>query len=52
MLTSEPTAAELSAIEAEWPLIEAELAVVDAEIRAVVGGGWPVAAGLAQAAPR
>jgi hypothetical protein len=29
----EPSAADLAAIEAEWPLIEAELAVVDAEIR-------------------
>src|SRR5690349_15973077 len=31
----EPTAAELAAIEAEWPGIEAELAVLDAEIRAL-----------------
>ena len=29
----EPTAADLAAIEAEWPLIEAELALLDAEIR-------------------
>ncbi|GLW31231.1 DUF6284 family protein [Actinoplanes regularis] len=28
----EPTAADLSAIEAEWPLIEAELLLLDAEI--------------------
>ena len=28
----EPTAADLAAIEAEWPLIAAEIAVVDAEI--------------------
>ncbi|MEU4239525.1 DUF6284 family protein [Actinoplanes sp. NPDC026619] len=28
----EPTAEDLSSIEAEWPLIEAELAVLDAEI--------------------
>jgi hypothetical protein len=28
-----PSAAELAAIETEWPLIEAELALVDAEIR-------------------
>lgn len=28
----EPSAAELDAIEAEWPLIEAELSVLDAEI--------------------
>ena len=27
----EPTAAELAAIEREWPLIAAEMAVVDAE---------------------
>jgi hypothetical protein len=27
-----PTPADLSAIEAEWPLIEAELSVLDAEI--------------------
>lgn len=27
-----PGAAELAAIEAEWPLIDAELAVLDAEI--------------------
>ena len=29
---SEPTATDLSAIEAEWPLIEADMAVLDAEI--------------------
>jgi hypothetical protein len=29
----EPSAADLAAIEAEWPLIEADLAVLDAEIR-------------------
>ena len=29
---NEPTPAELSAIDAEWPLIEAELSVLDAEI--------------------
>ena len=34
----EPTAADLAAIEAEWPLIEAELAVVDAQIRLLVAG--------------
>jgi hypothetical protein len=28
-----PTADDLAAIEAEWPLIEAEIALVDAEIR-------------------
>jgi len=31
----EPTAAELAAIDYEWPLIEAELAVVDAEIEII-----------------
>ncbi len=31
--TPEPTAAELAAIDAEWPAIEAELDLVDAEIR-------------------
>ena len=30
-----PSAAELAAIEAEWPLIEAELALLDAQIRAL-----------------
>ncbi len=29
---TEPTAAELAAIEAEWPLIAAEMDVLDAEI--------------------
>ena len=38
----EPTAADLAAIEAEWPLIEAELAVLDAEIVAVSGVGGPL----------
>ncbi|MFI6073824.1 DUF6284 family protein [Actinoplanes sp. NPDC051343] len=28
----EPTGADLSAIEAQWPLIEAELSLLDAEI--------------------
>jgi hypothetical protein len=28
----EPTAAELAAVDAEWPLIEAEMDVLDAEI--------------------
>jgi len=37
----EPTAADLAAIEAEWPLIDAELAVVDAEIR-ILSTGRPV----------
>ncbi|MFG1656872.1 DUF6284 family protein [Micromonospora chersina] len=31
-VTAEPTAADLAAIEAEWPLIAAELDVLDAEI--------------------
>jgi hypothetical protein len=31
----EPTAADLTAIEAEWPVMAAELAVVDAEIAAL-----------------
>lgn len=38
----EPTADDLAAIEAEWPLIEAELSVLDAEItllRAADRGG-------------
>jgi hypothetical protein len=35
----EPTAADLAAIEAEWPLIEAELAVLDAQIRALTAAG-------------
>ncbi len=36
-----PTAAELVAIEAQWPLIEAELAVLDAEIVALSAVGGP-----------
>ena len=36
-----PSAAELAAIEAEWPLIEAELAVLDAEIIALNVAGGP-----------
>ena len=39
----EPTAADLAAIEAEWPVIEAELGVLDAEIAALVHGGGPSA---------
>jgi hypothetical protein len=31
----EPSAADLAAIESEWPLIEADLAVLDAEIAAL-----------------
>jgi hypothetical protein len=37
----EPTAADLAAIEAEWPLIEADLAVLDAEIAALSHAGGP-----------
>uniref|UniRef100_UPI003B218964 DUF6284 family protein n=1 Tax=Micromonospora carbonacea TaxID=47853 RepID=UPI003B218964 len=38
----EPSAVELAAIEAEWPLIEADLSVLDAEIAEVLGEslGW------------
>jgi hypothetical protein len=38
-VSSEPTAADLAAIEAEWPLIEADLAVVEAEARMLRPGG-------------
>ena len=38
---AEPTAAELAAIDVEWPLIDAELAVMDAEIRALSAAGGP-----------
>lgn len=41
----EPSAAELAAIEVEWPVIEAELALLDAEIAEITAG--PEAAGLA-----
>jgi len=37
----EPTAADLAAIEAQWPLIEAELAVLDAQIVALSAVGGP-----------
>jgi hypothetical protein len=37
----EPTAADLAAIEAEWPLIDAELALLDAEIRALAAAAGP-----------
>ena len=40
---SEPTAADLAAIEAEWPVIEAELGVLDAEIAALSHDGGPSA---------
>jgi Family of unknown function (DUF6284) len=38
---AEPTADDLAAIEAEWPLIDAELAVLDAQIRALSAAGGP-----------
>ncbi|GAA1566734.1 hypothetical protein GCM10009789_20290 [Kribbella sancticallisti] len=34
----EPTAAELAAIELEWPLIAAELDLLDAEISRITAG--------------
>jgi Family of unknown function (DUF6284) len=36
-----PSAADLAAIEAEWPVIEAELGVLDAEIAALGTTGGP-----------
>jgi Family of unknown function (DUF6284) len=36
-----PSAADLAAIEAEWPLIEAELGLLDEEIRALSAAGGP-----------
>jgi hypothetical protein len=36
-----PTAADLAAIDTEWPLIAAEIALVDAEIRVLTVPGWP-----------
>ncbi|MGC5659818.1 DUF6284 family protein [Micromonospora sp. WMMD723] len=44
-VTTEPTAADLAAIEAEWPLIAAELDVLDAEITMLyaVDHGGPTA---------
>ncbi len=38
---AEPTAADLAAIEAGWPVTAAELAVVDAEIRIACAPGGP-----------
>jgi hypothetical protein len=38
-IDSEPTPADLDAIEAEWPVIEAELGVLDAEIAALSHDG-------------
>jgi len=37
----EPTAADLAAIEAEWPLVEAELSLLDAQIVALSAAGGP-----------
>ena len=37
----EPSAADLAAIEAEWPVVEAELGVLDAEIAALTHDGGP-----------
>ena len=34
----EPSAADLAAIEAEWPLIAAELDVVDAQVSVLLAG--------------
>jgi hypothetical protein len=36
-----PSASELAAIEAEWPLIEAEMALLDAEIAMLTVQGGP-----------
>ncbi len=44
-----PSTADLTAIDAEWPLIAAELAVVDAEVAALVDGGELAAHRLADA---
>lgn len=38
VVDAEPSAADLAAIEAEWPLIEAELDVVDAEAALALAG--------------
>jgi len=35
----EPSAADLAAIEEEWPVIVRDLAVLDAEIRSLTGSG-------------
>jgi hypothetical protein len=37
----DPAAADMAAIEMEWPLIEAELAVLDAEIGMLSAAGGP-----------
>jgi hypothetical protein len=41
VVDDEPSAGDLAAIEAEWPLIEAEIALVDAEIRVLTVAGGP-----------
>ncbi|MEU8047006.1 DUF6284 family protein [Micromonospora echinofusca] len=45
-IAAEPTAADLAAIDAEWPLIAAELDVLDAEITLIYaedhGGPTPL----------
>lgn len=38
---AEPTATELAAIDAEWPVTAAELAVLDAEIGVLCAPGEP-----------
>lgn len=38
--SGEPTAAELAAIEAEWPQIAADLDALDAEIAALIAGPY------------
>ncbi|MGL4339883.1 MAG: DUF6284 family protein, partial [Nocardioides sp.] len=43
-LRGEPKAAELLAIEAEWPVIAAELAVVEVECRIAAGRGGELGA--------
>jgi hypothetical protein len=40
-LTSEPSAADLEAIEQEWPLIAAEIDLLDAQIVVMVGPSTP-----------
>ena len=40
---TEPTAADLAAIEREWPLIEAELGELDAQIMILNAAGGPTA---------
>lgn len=37
----EPSAAELAAIDAEWPLIDAEMALLDAQVRVLAAEGEP-----------